>query len=481
MDCFDSIPAESLRSILSYLQPERRSHDKRDLLSCSQVSRQWYSIALPILYSRLWLPISSPPSRDDLVRRYFTATHISFVRELDIVIWTNKQYTTQRECIEISEYVQHVIALVSQADNLRYVYLDLSAFTPADCTVMLWPNLRPVNDLLALLVKAAVTKGSQVHLQLGRPYIMWERQVAVTSRPVFDNIMREARGRLHSINIGCRLEWLLPWLKWNPQLGELYYTKLVSEGGEVDEFWDDLETRQLTRLMLDGFDFPSVTRFPVGLVELILTHLDDVIGATNKILAHLPNLRLLSLRLQRNLVETEENVAKCGSGESIACRGLRKLWWTLSTAPEGIVPVVAQTCSMLQSLSPPRNVTDQDLISMSQANTLLTDIWMMDCPKVTQIGFGALKSLRHLRDLQIQIRFASFLTQDSLTSFLTHSKTLTKLTIVFDGAKSETVRRAELHKTITGTDEYHKKLSQAISFQPSNLGDKIIIKIQDLR
>jgi len=293
--------------------------------------------------------------------------------------------------------------------------------------------------------------------------------------------MREARGHLRSFNIGCRLEWLLPWLKWNPQLSELYYTKLLSEGSEVDEFWDELETHQLTNLMLDGFDFPSVTRFPVGLVELILTHLDDVIGATNKILAHLPNLRLLSLRSQRNLVQIEDTVPKCGSGENIACRGLRKIWWTLSTAPEGIVPVVAQTCTMLQSLSPPRNVTDQDLISMSQAKTSLTEIWMMDCPKITQIGFDALKSLGHLRDLQIQIRFASFLTQDLFTDFVTHSKTLNKLTIVFDGAKSETVRRAELYRTITGTDEYHKLLSKAISFQPSNIGDKIIINIQNLR
>jgi hypothetical protein len=106
---------------------------------------------------------------------------------------------------------------------------------------------------------------------------------------------------------------------------------------------------------------------------------------------------------------------------------------------------------------------------------------MMDCPKITQIGFDALKSLGHLRDLQIQIRFASFLTQDLFTDFVTHSKTLNKLTIVFDGAKSETVRRAELYRTITGTDEYHKLLSKAISFQPSNIGDKIIINIQNLR
>ena len=105
----------------------------------------------------------------------------------------------------------------------------------------------------------------------------------------------------------------------------------------------------------------------------------------------------------------------------------------------------------------------------------------MDCPKITQIGFDALKSLRYLRNLQIQIRFASFFTQDSLKGFLAQSKALTKLTIVFDGAKSEAIRRGEIRATIPGSDEFHNRLSQAISFQPSNLGDKIIIDIKDIR
>jgi hypothetical protein len=477
----EALPVESLRSIFGYLQPEPTSHDKSDLFHCTQVCKRWNNIALPLLYSQSWIRLSSPPSRDDFVRRYFTAPHLPLVQKLTLVIWTNKQYTTQRECNEMKQYIQNVISLVSQAESLRWVYLDLSAFTPADCTANIWPSLRPLNDMLTALVRAVVLKGPQIHLQLGRPYTMWERQVAVTSRPVFEGIIREAGGNVHSLSVGCRLQWLLPWLRENPQLRQLYYTKLVSEGNEVEEFWDDLEGRQLEILMLDGFDFPSIKRFPVELVELILTHFDDTVTATNAILANLPHLRLLSLRLQRNLAQIEDEVEKCEEGGNIVSRELRTAWWTLSTAPEGVVPVVVQNCPRLEELSPPRNVTDQDLITMSQVPTRLSEIWMMDCPKITKVGFDALKCLRYLRNLQIQIRFASFLAQGSLESFLAQSTALTKLTIVFDGAKSEAIRRAEILKTLTGSDEFHKRLSQAMSYKPSNLGDKIIIDIKEIR
>jgi hypothetical protein len=309
---------------------------------------------------------------------------------------------------------------------------------------------------------------------------MSEMQVELTSGPVFDAIITAAEGQFRSLGIGCRLNWLLRWIRDNPQLREIYYTKIQSESHEIEEFWDGVQSCQLEKLMLDGFEFPSVQKLPVGLTELILTHLDDVVVATNAILTRLANLRVLSLRLERQKDQVEGDTPHCVPEEAIVCRGLRKVWWTRSLGPGRVISMVSQICTMLDSLSPPRNVTDQDLIAMSESAVWLMDVWLMDCPSITELGFRSLKNLKRLKHLQIHIHFATFVTEQLMTDFRHHCSTLARLTIVFDGASDEITRREELLAKIPGTDEYHALLSRAISFQPSTLGDRIIINIKSI-
>jgi hypothetical protein len=478
-----SLPHESLQLIFESLDPQSRSSSKSDLYHCTQVCRLWNDIATRVLYRRFWIYIASPPSPDDVVRRIFTATHLSLMQELDILVTAGAHvYTTQQECNDIIDYLQQTTSMASSSPNLRFAALDLSVFTPADCLPNLWPSLQPANSLLVTLVQTIITKHPGISLTLSRPDIMAETQVETISRPIFHAILDEARGQFQSLSIGCRLSWLLRWIRDNPQLREIYYTRISSENHEMQEFWEVVRSCQsLDKLMLDGFDFPSIRKIPVRLVELILTHLDDTVHASNAILRHLPNLCLLSLRLQRNTIEDDDNVAQSTEQQQIVCLGLRKVWWTMSTAPESVVRVVSKACEKLESISPPRNVTDDDLVIMSQTAARLTEIWMMDCPKITEMGLRSLKNLQILKHLQLQSRFASFLTQDFIADFLVRSNTLLQITLVFDGAQDENIRRAELWSTIPGQDEYHEILRQATSFRSSNLGDKIIINIKTIR
>ena len=426
--------------------------------------------------------IVSPPTPDDIIRRYFTVPYIAFIRELHIFITAGGHlYTTRQQCTEVVEYLQNIISMVSSANNLQLTELDLFAFTPGDCTPNLWPFLQLANDQLIVLVRTIVTKRPELHIRLSRPDIMAEAQVEITSRPVFEAIINAARGRFQSLSIGCRLNWLLRWIRNNPQLREIYYTKTLSESHEIEEFWEVIQLCRLDMLMLGGFDFPPVQRIPVGLTELILTLLDDTVDATNAILTHLPNLRVLSLRLERRNDHVEGEMPQCVGGEAIVCRGLRKAWWTRSFAPETTVAVLSRTCTSLDSLSPPRNVTDQDLVFMSESAIWLTEVWMMDCPNITESGFRSLKHLKRLKCLQIHTRFATFLNEELMADFLQLCNTLAQLTIVFDGASNETTRREELLANIPGKEEYHVILSRAMSFQSSNLGDRIIIDIQFIR
>lgn len=370
---------------------------------------------------------------------------------------------------------------MSSTTNLQLAELDLFAFTPGDCIPTLWPSLQPVNDLLVLLVREIVAKRPELNIRLSRPDIMMEAQVEATSLPVFDNIIREANGNINSVSVGCRLGWFLRWITDNPQLREVYYTRTSSEHHEIEEFWDAVQVLQLQKLMLDGFEFPPIQRIPVGLVELILTHLNDTAKATNAIFKHLPNLRVLSLRLERRRDVTNGDPPQSIGNQEVICRGLRKAWWTMSTAPEAAVTTISQICPLLDSLSPPRNVTNEDLIVMSNSATRLTEIWMMDCPNITELGFESLKRLKKLKYLQLQVRFASFLTEELMTDFLMHCSTLVQVILVFDGAGDEASRREELLTNIDGGEGYLSRLSQSMSFQSSTLGDKIILNIKDIQ
>ena len=258
-------------------------------------------------------------------------------------------YTTQQQCTELITYLNNIISMISSTTNLQFAQIDLFAFTPGDCPPNLWQSLQTANELLVTLVRTIVTKRPELHIRLSRPDFMAEVQVEIASRPVFDAIINAARGQFQSLSIGCRLDWFLRWIRDNPQLREIYYTRISSESHEIEEFWDVVRRCQLERLMLDGFEFPRVQMIPGGLVELVLTHLDDTVGATNSILTHLTNLRVLSLRLERR-IQKDGDTAQCVAGEEIVCRGLRKAWWTMSSAPEGTVTVVSRVCTMLDSL-----------------------------------------------------------------------------------------------------------------------------------
>ena len=477
-----SLPLEVFKMIFENLEPDIRTPHKQDLYNCIQVCRLWHMIAMPILYRQFGIYISAPPSENDIFCKYFSLRHVKWMRRLHVLITAGGQpYTTQQQCHDIIEYLLHLLSMVVSAENLEFVELDLFAFTPADCTADLRPALQPANELIVSLVRTVVSKRPALHIRLGRPELIAEAQVELFSLPVFNDIAREARGNFRSISVGCDLNWLLRWVGENHQLEEICYTKISSQPHEIEEFWDSLRSCQLQKLMLDQFEFPPIQRIPMGLVELILTHLDNTVLATNAILTHLPSLRLLSLRLERQRDEPPATTPKCVDGDLIVCSGLRKGWWTMSNAPEETVSVVSRRCSLLESLSPPRNVTDEDLISLSKSAIWLAEIWMMDCPSITPVGFRSLAILKHLKYLQLQIRFATFFTKEVIVEFLTNCVELSAISFVFEDSKDEIIRLQELLETIPGAKDYPEDLAQAMSFQASNLGDKVLFNIKAIR
>ena len=277
-----TLPCETLSTIFEYLEPTTRLSPKSDLLHCIQVCRLWHDLATPSLYRRIWVDIASPPAKDDTVRKLFSNVQSSQIWYLSVVITSGGYvYETQQQCGEMIEYINKTMSMIEDTTNLRLADLDLCAFTPADSITSLQPSLHAVNDLLVSLTRTIAPKTEALRLRLSRPDIMAEAQVERVCHPVFDDIVTEARGRFVSLGIGCPLTWLVTWIRKNPQLQELYYTKTTaSESYEIADFWEVVQSCNLHNLMLDGVDFPPIQKMPVGIVELILTRLEDTAFAT---------------------------------------------------------------------------------------------------------------------------------------------------------------------------------------------------------
>jgi hypothetical protein len=165
-------------------------------------------------------------------------------------------------------------------------------------------------------------------------------------------------------------------------------------------------------------------------------------------------------------------------GDKIVCTGLRTVWWTKSSAPERVVSVVAAVCPVIQSISPPQNVTNEDLISLFQSSKHVFEIWLTDCPQITELGFGALKNLE---SVQLHKRLARFLGFQTLLRFLRDSPLLKRLEVVFDGSLTEGSRRREFGAAVRGAAAHRAALSGAMTFQRHLMGDKFIFDITKLR
>src|SRR5271169_3349635 len=96
-----SLPHETQKMILGHLDPNVRSSHKRDLYHCTQVCKLWYDIGVRILHQRFWFYVASPPAPEDVIRQYFTVPHISYLRELHVLVSAGGHiYTTREQCTE---------------------------------------------------------------------------------------------------------------------------------------------------------------------------------------------------------------------------------------------------------------------------------------------------------------------------------------------------------------------------------------------
>jgi len=475
-----TLPREILGAIFEYLEPDSRLSPKKDLLCCIQVCRLWYDLATASLYRRIWVYIASTPVKKDAIRNLFSNAQASQVRYLYILITSGGHiYETQQQCDEMVEYIKKTISMIEATKNLRLVDLDLCAFTPPDSISSLQPFLLAANNHFISLTRTISAKKANLRLRLSRPDIMAEAQVERACHPVFNKIVTESSGRLMSLSVGCPLSWLVTWLRTNPQLHELNYTKTsASESYETEDFWELIQSSKLQNLMLDGIDFPGIQKLPIGLVELILTRLQDTSFATKAILTRLPNLRILSLRWGKTM---DKDGQLCISDGKIVSQGLRKAWWTFSLVPTGTIMAVSKACVFLESLSLPRNVTNQDLFVISQTANWLTEVWIMDCPGLTIPGVLFLKALKRLRHLQLQKSLSEFLSNENLTTFVAECNTLSQVTLVFENSQDETRRRQALLDKISGPISYNSVLTRASTFLPSTLGDRMTFNIKIIR
>jgi hypothetical protein len=367
--------------------------------------------------------------------------------------------------------------VIESMENLSVCRIDLTPFTPHDCNCLpnSWIQLSEANTQMVALVESIVSKRPSLFIRLERPKFLAEAQVTTIWRPFVDSTLAAARGNVISLHIGCPLDWLLRWLPENKQLQELNVINTARQ--EIAQVWD-VGRCEPKKLMLDGFKIASIDNFPQQLVELVWTHLDNTVVATNKILAHFPNLQVLSLIFEEIPGGFGKREAEdCLEGHKIVCVDLRTVWWTKSSAPERVVSVVAAVCPSLESISPPQNVTNEDLIALFQRSKILSEIWLLDCPKITEDGFRALKDLKHVR---LHKQLARFLACPTLTEFLENNPSLEHLEVVLDGNDEELSRR-EFGEAVGGAVDHQERLFSVMTFKSNMIGDEFSFDLEALR
>ena len=484
MPTISCVSHEFLQRTFQYLDPDSYSVHKGDLYNCLQVCRLWHSVALPIVYHRFHIRVNCPAFPNDPFVRQLASPHLSHIKILSISMSSQGQlYISQGECLETILHLTRLINLVSSIQVLRRVDFDLFVFTTSFCEDGLWQSLQPANEAVLRLARELVLRNPDLYLRLGRPELMEERSIEIASRPVMDAILQETKSTITSLFTGCHLPWLLSHLEQILQLSELFYVNVTSpyenQAAHESRLWNIIASMALEKLMLDSVDLFYVERLPTGLVELVLTHLDDTVSVTNAVLKQLPNLRLLSLRLQKPR-ETESSDARCLESE-IVCRGLRKVWWTKSAAPEGVMSLVAKSCQHLESLSLPRTATDRDIVEAVLLARYLREIWMMDCPAITENAFGALKNLRNLKYVQLDVQLSHFLSETIVFELTTFCTSLREIRLVFNDSGKEDSRRDQVLEKIQGGENYKTEINHVMSFQASNLGDKMRLDMSELR
>jgi hypothetical protein len=146
------------------------------------------------------------------------------------------------------------------------------------------------------------------------------------------------------------------------------------------------------------------------------------------------------LRLQKANGTTPSKEAYLAE-EDIVCRGLRKVWWTKSDAPEEIVRLVSKSCPYLESLSVPRNATNIDLAKVVSFAKNLKEFWMIDCPAISEVGFRAFQGVENLQYIQLNAGLSKLQSQATIVDLTSSCQTLKKMRLLFEGSGDEDSRR----------------------------------------
>jgi F-box-like len=491
-----------LQKIFSYLRSPIDPSNKKDLKNCSLVCKKWRDLVQPEICHWLGIIIRTPPPPGEVfpISLNIPTHNLSLVRDMHIefsgVAFAKDRplggrYTTIQQCDDIKTSLERVISLLTSSrlkpQKLTFSIIPFSREVCIDDNLFLL--LEQVNEVLVRLVDEVVTAhpNAALHLRLWRPAYVQQLRTLETSRGLANSIFRSAKGRIQNLMISCPVPWLVEWTRQNPQLQDITYLNTSEDEDSLKELWEAFQRCPLLReLCLEGLTSVPVAQLPLGLSSLCLNKMRDTPSLTNQILARMPNLRTLTLRLQNTKQHdlSEIDVAPCVTGDMIACPGLREIWWTSSAAPWNAVAVVSEICKHLTTLSLPQNVTDDDLAVLSLNAKRLRRLEIMDCPNLTMIGLQSLKRLQSLKYLQFRTRLVSFFSQEFFTDFIRHCVSLTEIHIVVTNpvpnGLSQEVRRMVLEilfETFTGQFDYRQLLIQRTRFDPMG----IMVDVRGLR
>jgi F-box-like len=457
----EDLPNEVLFNIFEKLQD-----NKPTLYKCLFVSKRWYNLSIHHVWAELEftgdknsIQLLQHIIPDELSLRFAFARdpNCGRVRSLFLAMNVgNERVDTRDRCCEISRQILKYTELLKECIVLRTLRMNLYPFVPQNANPVFWSQLEPSNALLIKLVELAATKEyGNLFLDIGHK--RWEYEDGLRDTAAAEKYIKILGGKITRLHILETATNVWSWFTMTPNLRRLDFENLGKAGEEVlTNFWEVLSPLPLEELNFTQIDFPQSSKFHTWphLRSLRLNQFNDVEATVSIVLSSFPNLRTLAFN------NPTCNIPRPVPLKSIICTSLRTLTFTHCHPQKGILQLIAQKCPHLQSVMPPSNTSDTDILALIDSCPYLHTLLIDNCTDLTAIAIRHLPRAPRLRSLKYNFEHLLFLDEDCILALAENCPDLHSrgFRVASLGRKDEKVQRNWMRDRIPGCARYKRWL-----------------------
>jgi hypothetical protein len=416
---------ELLFEIVEYLRSgdkssgETLSHPLSDLASFARVSRQFYEVAMPLLWEKV--SISDHFMQPPCLSSYFGTSServLRYIRTLTLTVASIQADLERSSCNRLRKYFSGCLRLLIAAKSLQKVTLRAEAINPDDHAPELGKKIKLINVIFFRILKYT----ARMNFRTLNFYALSDFRLNEVMRIIGPKLTTFQFLTLHE---ETRLEDCCDWLQTCQNMTWfklMYYFKTGDEKNAEPELWvalsklTNLATVIVTNLPIPlvPVNFPNIVNFDLRLWREI--EVRDWWCAILVILNLMPNLEISDLHLMTG--SDFERWTAAMSIDDCKCYKLREIRMSLFV-PEGLLPTIAKYCPNLTLCElHVHNVDNEDLRSLSRCRQLRS-LSLRGISLITT-GVAYLTNLDQLGKLELHFSVGKYIDSQLLLDLASH-------------------------------------------------------------